>query len=121
MNDDASSSTTAAPAAAATAEGGAGLAQLLRVAVSVPWESVDLDLPEHFVDVVGAELEQAEAIIACECSTKLRVKLNGATKARCPKCGTIFRHALCVQAEDAVPSSASSIVKAILDENVGAD
>ena len=111
----------AEPAAPAAADAGDGfpldMMRLLAAARAVPWESVDLECPPAAVDTVGAELVEAWAIVSCDCGQKLRIVLDGDAKSRCPKCKTVFRHLLAIQAEDATPSAAAAIIGAILDSN----
>ncbi len=120
MTDD----STTPPGAAATPQtasiartDGVDLADLLRKARSLPWDLIYLECPGAFAETIGGELAGAWCDLECECGTTLRIKLDGESKARCPKCKTIYRHMLIVQAEDTEPSAPALAVKAILDEN----
>jgi hypothetical protein len=91
------------------------IADALRKARLIPWDTVDLECPSASLQSVGAAVEDAACQLRCECGTVFRLELDGETRQRCPKCKTIFRHCLIVQAEDRTPSATAATMAAILE------
>jgi len=121
MNDNAdtpeSSSSETGGAASAIAATGMNAQQLAAMAAELDWTTVDLECPAGCVEIIGAEPVDLRVTVSCDCGANLRINLDGEHRARCPKCGTMFRHILVVQAEDADVSGAAAAVAAILAAN----
>jgi hypothetical protein len=99
------------------AENQGAVAAALRAAAGLDWTTIDLDLPASgFVNSVGAEITDATATILCDCGTSLVLALDGESRARCPNCKAIFRHALLVQREDMTPATPCLLIDAMLTE-----
>jgi hypothetical protein len=110
--------TSPAAEGAAPAEIDPQLAQLIKAALHVDWEHVELDCPPAFLECVGAELQEAEAVIKCDCGALIRVYLDGQTVAGCPKCHARYRHLVVIQGEAWAADGCALAVKAVLEENV---
>lgn len=91
--------------------------QLLQLAAGVNWKGLDLEAPAACTILVGAEPVDLRVVIVCDCDTKIRLNLGAEKEVRCPKCGTVFRHLLLIEAEDDEESAAGLAVEAILDAN----
>lgn len=92
--------------------------EAVRQAAALDWTQIDLELPQlGFVVAVGGEVQQAAAVVACECGTRIALELDGESRARCPNCKAVFRHVLLVQREDHTPSTASLFVAKLLEES----
>lgn len=117
-SDETGTEGTGADAAVAQlAAAGMDPKQLAALAAGLDWKSVDLDCPAGFVAVIGAEPVDLHVQVSCDCGATIRVHLDGEHMSRCPRCKTVFRHVLVIQAEDADESGAALAVEAILDAN----
>lgn len=97
---------------------GMSSAQLAQLASQIDWRGIDLECPQAFLEIVGAELEEMfVGVIKCECGQKVRVRIDGDKLNGCPKCKAVFRTLLVVQSEDVSPSGAALAVEAILASN----
>lgn len=111
-------------AAAPAAEGGEAegldpqIAQLVKAAMHVDWEHTELDCPPAFLECVGAELQEAEAVVKCDCGALIRIYLDGQTVAGCPKCRARYRHLVVIQGEAWAADGCPLAIKAILEENI---
>jgi hypothetical protein len=103
------------PRAGAQQLGELDAAAIAELADGIDWQRLDMECPAAFCEMVGAEPIDPRIVVLCECGAKLRIALDGEHKARCPSCGTQFRHLLVVQAEDTEPSGCALAVSAILD------
>lgn len=106
-----------APRAGGPQLGDLDAAAIAELADGIDWQRLDMECPAAFCEMVGAEPVDPRIVVLCECGAKLRIALDGEHKARCPSCGTQFRHLLVVQAEDTEPSGCALAVASILEAN----
>lgn len=93
------------------------VAEALREAAGLDWKTIDLDLPQTgFVCAVGAVVIEAATTVKCDCGTDLAIVLDGESRARCPTCKAVFRHALLLQREDLTPATPCLLIEAMLEE-----
>lgn len=96
------------------------LAELVRIAARIDWEHAEIECPPAFVEVVGAELVAAHAVIRCDCGVLVRLALDGQSIAGCPRCKARYRHLLVVQGEnwaaDGCAHAIAAIIAAQLDD-----
>jgi hypothetical protein len=92
-----------------------GLAEILDRGRALPWTSIDLACPPAAVESIGAEIDEASAVLTCDCGQRFRLHLTGEYPQRCPGCKATFRHLVAIQHEDRYPSAVSAIMPAILE------